>query len=239
MFSGKFKTILVDDEYLALNRLERMLGQHKNTIEVIDKAKNGFEAIEKINLLKPDLIFLDIHMPELTGFDVLEKIEYMPIVIFSTAYDQYALKAFETNSIDYLLKPISSKRFTENSVDETKENLQKLILKLNTEEVKRIQVSIGNKIKFINISEIYFFKADNKYVELYTSDKKYLINETLATLEDILPEEFVRIHRSCIININFTDEFFRLSSSIYNVKMKDSKKSILPISRNMKGKLGL
>ena len=249
MNSSIYRTLLIDDETLALNRLERMLKPYKNLIEILDKAKNGLEAIEKINVQKPDLIFLDIQMPELNGFDVLEKIEFLPIVIFSTAYDQYALKAFETNSVDYLLKPVSSKRLknaieklkrlTDISVDKTKENLKMLISQLKPDKIKRIQVRTGDKIKLINVNEIHFLKADNKYVEVYTFDKKYLINDTLTTLEENLPEDFVRIHRSYIININSADEFFRLSNSIYNVKMKDTNKTILPVSRNMKGKLGL
>ena len=105
----KYKTILIDDEPLALQRLERLLAPFE-FIEITTTASSGFEAVEKINGLKPDLIFLDIQMPELTGFEVLEQIDESPFIIFSTAYDEYALRAFETNSIDYLLKPIEPKR---------------------------------------------------------------------------------------------------------------------------------
>jgi DNA-binding LytR/AlgR family response regulator len=105
-----YKTVLIDDEPLALKRLERLLRPYDNTIEVVGRAENGADAVALINKLKPDLVFLDIQMPELTGFDVLERLEYTPLVIFSTAYDQYALQAFDVNSIDYLLKPVDPER---------------------------------------------------------------------------------------------------------------------------------
>ena len=105
-----YRTVLVDDEPLALKRLERMLGGYRETIEIVGRAESGADAVALINEARPDLIFLDIQMPELTGFDVLEYLDYTPLVIFSTAYDEYALKAFEVNSIDYLLKPVDPGR---------------------------------------------------------------------------------------------------------------------------------
>ena len=106
----KFRTILIDDEPLALERLKRMLEPLEEIIEITDCAYDGRDAVDKINRLKPELIFLDIQMPELNGFEVLERIDFLPLIIFSTAYDEYALKAFETNSIDYLLKPVEPER---------------------------------------------------------------------------------------------------------------------------------
>ena len=249
MINSVYKTILIEDEAPALKRLERMLTPYHNIIEIVDTAENGTDAVEKINTQKPDLIFLDIKMPELTGFEVLEKLNYLPLVIFSTAYDKYALKAFETNSIDYLLKPISKerldsaieklKRITDSSSNEIKANISELLSKVMPGKIKRIQVKIGDKVKFIETSEIYFFKADNKYVELYTYDKKYLINDPLSSLEANLPDDFVRVHRSVIINMIHTDELFKVSKNLYNIKLKDKHSTVLPVSRNMKSKLSL
>lgn len=244
----KYKAILIDDEPLALQRLEKLLMPFKEDIEIVAKATNGADAIDVIDELKPDVIFLDIQMPELNGFEVLEKIKHQTFVIFSTAYDEYALKAFETNSIDYLLKPVDQKRLkkaidklkiiTGNKFDDFQNQLQEMLEKIRIPS-KRIQVKKGDKIKLIPVSEIYFFSADEKYISVKTFDNAYLIDKTLSVLEIELDDNFVRIHRGAIVNLNYIEEIVRMYKSTYRVKMKDDKNTVLPVSRQSKYKLGL
>ena len=246
----KYKTILIDDEPLALARLERLLQPHREIIEIVDRAANGYEAIEKIEAWKPDLIFLDIQMPELTGFEVLARLQHQPWIIFSTAYDEYALQAFETNSIDYLLKPVDPERLKK-ALDKLQRlnweersafhrQWQKLLAGLPSASTKRLPVRVGDHIRFLNLTDICFFQAKDKYVEAHTFGEVFLLDKTLAELEADLPaEDFVRIHRSAIINLNHLDEIIRLFAGSYRARMKDKKRSALPVSRGARARLDL
>ncbi|MBU8923484.1 MAG: LytTR family DNA-binding domain-containing protein [Bacteroidales bacterium] len=245
-----FRTILIDDEVLAIKRLRRLLEPFGGVIEIIGEANDGNEALELIESLRPDLVFLDIQMPGMTGFEVLEKLEYLPLVIFSTAYDQYALKAFETNSIDYLLKPVDPERLekaidklgriTSEGENKLRDQLKRMMLRMGRSSTRRIQVKTGDRVKFIDIEDIFFLTAGGKYVELFTADSSYLLTKTLKELEEELPpDDFVRIHRSSIINLAHVDEFARMFSGAYVARMKDKKKTELPVSRQSKGRLGL
>lgn len=229
------KTILIDDEPLAIGRLKRLLGKYTD-FEIIDEAKNGEEGLQKIELHQPDVIFLDIEMPMLTGFEMLARLEFMPLVVFATAYDQYAIRAFEENSIDYLLKPIEADR-----LEKTVEKLRKLkssstnssmnasLLQLIEQfkpkkEVHSISVKSGEKILFIPLQEISFFEAQDKYVFLNTVDgKQYLTNYTISALEEKLPEGFVRVSRSSIVNSLLIKELEKYFNGKYIVIMQDSK----------------
>lgn len=231
------KTILIDDEPLAIGRLKRLLGKFED-FEVIAEAKNGQEGLEKITQLKPDVIFLDIEMPEMTGFEMLTQLDFMPLVVFATAYDQYAIRAFEENSIDYLLKPIETER-----LEKTIEKLRKLkansgnssvnnsLLQLIEQfkpkkDIHSISVKSGEKILFIPLTEISFFEAEDKYVFLNTTDgKQYLTNYTIASLEEKLPENFIRVSRSSIINSLLIKELQKYFSGKYLVIMRDTKAS--------------
>lgn len=231
------KTILIDDEPLAIGRLKRLLSKYED-FEVIDEAKNGQEALGKIELHQPDVIFLDIEMPILTGFEMLAQLEFMPLVVFATAYDQYAIKAFEENSIDYLLKPIEADR-----LEKTVEKLRKLkstsanssvnssLLQLIEQfkpkkDIHSISVKSGEKILFIPLQEISFFEAQDKYVFLNTTEgKQYLTNYTITALEEKLPEGFVRVSRSSIVNSLLIRELEKYFSGKYLVIMRDSKTS--------------
>lgn len=231
------KTILIDDEPLAIGRLKRLLGKFDD-FEVIAEAKNGHEGLEKITQLKPDVIFLDIEMPEMTGFEMLAQLDFMPLVVFATAYDQYAIRAFEENSIDYLLKPIETER-----LEKTVEKLRKLksssgdssmnnsLLQLIEQfkpkkDIHSISVKSGEKILFIPLTEISFFEAEDKYVFLNTTDgKQYLTNYTIASLEEKLPENFIRVSRSSIINSLLIKELQKYFSGKYLVIMRDTKAS--------------
>jgi two-component system LytT family response regulator len=231
------KTILIDDEPLAIGRLKRLLAKYED-FEVIDEAKNGQDGFEKVTFHQPDVIFLDIEMPVLSGFEMLSRLEFMPYVVFATAYDQYAIQAFEENSIDYLLKPIEAER-----LEKTIEKLRKLkstannssmnlsLLKLIEQfkpkkEIHSISVKYGEKILFIPLNEISFFEAEDKYVFLNTNDgKQYLTNYTIASLEEKLPENFVRVSRSSIINSLLIKELQKHFNGKYLVIMQDTRAS--------------
>jgi len=245
----RFRTLLIDDELLARQRLRRLLLCHSDSIRVIDDAESGQEAVEKIDSLKPDLIFLDIQMPEMDGFEVLQQIEHKPFIIFSTAYDEYALRAFETNSIDYLLKPVNPARLekaiqklitlTRDEIQDIRQDLNKLISQVSPAR-KRLQVRIGDKIRLLNLAEICFFRADNKYVAVNTREDSFLLTKTLQQLEQTLPpDDFVRIHRSAIVNLSHVTEIVRTFSGGYVVRIRDRHKTELPVSRKSRRKLGL
>ncbi|RZK52597.1 MAG: response regulator [Pedobacter sp.] len=209
-----WKTIIIDDEQLARQRIKRLLKEY-DEIEIIDEAENGEEGLEKIECLRPDLIFLDIEMPILNGFEMLAKLKHQPKIVFTTAYDQYAIKAFEEGSIDYLLKPIEIERL-DKTIKKLKQTnlapaqipLEDLLRQIQGKKaVKTITIKLGDKILLIKVNEIVHIQAEDKYVFLHTVDgKKHLTDFTLSTLEAKLPEEFLRIHRSDIINTDYIKE---------------------------------
>lgn len=246
----KFKAILIDDEEPALSRLKRLLKPYADVIEAVDTAMDGAEAIEKINFHKPDLIFLDIQMPEYSGFEVLERVNHFPFVIFLTAYDEYALKAFETNSIDYLLKPVEPGRFkkavdkltniTSGGLNNFSEKLSEVIKGFKASSLKRLTVKTGDRFKLLSPGEIFYFKALDKYVEVNTFEKSYLITKTLSQLEDELPgESFARVHRSYIVNLNCINEIVKMFGGSYKIKLKNKEKDEIPVSRGYKERLSI
>lgn len=209
-----YKTIVIDDEQLARQRIKRLLKEY-DEIDIIAEAENGAEGLLLIEQHQPDLIFLDIEMPVLNGFEMLAKLTHQPKVVFTTAYDQYAIKAFEEGSIDYLLKPVELERL-DKTIKKLKQSnlapaqipLEELIRQINGKKaIKTLTVKIGDKILLIKLSDIVHIQAEDKYVFLHTVDgKKHLTDFTLSTLEEKLPEEFLRIHRSDIINTDFIKE---------------------------------
>lgn len=207
------KVVIIDDEAPARNLLREYIASY-DQLQVIAECKNGIEAIGIINVLQPDLIFLDVQMPGKTGFEVLQETDYIPKVIFSTAYDQYALKAFEVNAVDYLLKPYTKERFS-NAVNkilgDANENLkqvQQLTESLNTKMYpERILVEHGLKLVSISIADILWIEADGDYTRLHTSKQSFLSNKSMNELEQKLnPQLFQRIHRSFIIAITAIKE---------------------------------
>ena len=209
-----WKTIIIDDEQLARQRLKRLLKAY-DEIEVIAEAEDGELGLESINKHKPNLIFLDIEMPILNGFEMLAKLTHQPKVVFTTAYDQYAIKAFEEGSIDYLLKPIEIERLDKTIKKLKQTNLvaapvqiEELIRQMQQKKaIKTLTVKLGDKILLIKLSDIVHVQAEDKYVFLHTEDgKKHLTDFTLSALEEKLPEEFLRIHRSEIINTEYIKE---------------------------------
>ncbi|MDA3885349.1 MAG: LytTR family DNA-binding domain-containing protein [Candidatus Delongbacteria bacterium] len=245
-----YKTLIIEDEELSQQGLLKLLEKFSE-IEVIGTADNGVEAVEKINELKPDLIFLDIQMPGKTGFEVLQDINYMPIVIFSTAYDEYALKAFETNSIDYLLKPIEDDRLAKaidklnkmtsgsDEGDPFEKKINNLLIQLENQQgtLSRIHIKIGDEVLFVNLNDAFYFKADNKYTSIFTHDDEYILNDSLSSLEEKLPDNFIRIHRGYIINVDHLKKLKKWFGGKYIAVLNDKNKTEVPVSRSCKDKL--
>jgi two-component system LytT family response regulator len=208
-----FKTIVIDDEPAARRLMKNLLQEYSDVVEIISEASNGKEAIEKIERLRPDLIFLDIQMPDLTGFEVIEQLNEKPNIIFTTAYDEYALKAFEVNALDYLLKPVEPKRladaiqklhFTENKEHGTEtENFNNSILTENDQ----VFVKDGERCWFVKLSEIRLFESVGNYAKVFFANNKPLILKSLNALEERLDEKvFFRANRKHIINLRWIEK---------------------------------
>jgi len=208
----KIRTLIIDDEKLARTRLRRMLAPYP-TIEIVGEAQNGMEGSELIEKYSPDLIFLDIKMPLLSGFEMLRQLTHSPYIIFTTAYDQFALQAFEENTVDYLLKPIANDKL-ERALGKVNQLFQqgtavsvdvaRLLKSITKKEqmIKRFSVKVGERILLIPDNEIYFFHAEDKYTFLNTASTNYIIPFTLKELEKRLdPDLFARVHRTFIVNI--------------------------------------
>ena len=207
-----YKAIVIDDEPAARRLMKNLLHEHNEIVQVIAEAGNGREAIQKIDELRPDLVFLDIQMPDLTGFEVLEQIQHQPNVIFTTAYEQYAIKAFESFSIDYLLKPIKEERLKQ-SLEKLKQfgrlnqslnlnGLQDIIRQFQAPaKATALPIRTGDRIILVRFEQIAFLEAEDKYVFIYTVDgQKYLTDQSLSSLIEKLPTQFYRIQKSFIIN---------------------------------------
>lgn len=248
------KTILIDDEALAIRRLRRLLLPFEHVIDVVGEALDGEQAVQLITAKRPDLIFLDIQMPGMNGFEVVEQLERLPLIIFVTAYDQYALRAFETNSIDYLLKPVEPARL-QHAIDkllrlrqaapaqptpDMQQHIAALLAEMKANRPYRLQVRSGDRVRFLDGNDIYYFRAADKYVEVHTFDAMYLLPDSLSAIEKSLPaRDFVRIHRAAIINMRHLDEAARDANGQYRVRMKNQKRTVLPVSRRARHKLGL
>ena len=228
-----FKTIVIDDEPAARRLMKNLLQEHSDIINVVDEAGNGVEAIQKIEELKPDLIFLDIQMPDLTGFEVIEKLIHKPNIIFTTAYEQYAIKAFETFSIDYLLKPIKEERLQQ-SVDKLRQfgkadspmnisGLQQIIQQFKApQKATALPIKTGDRIILLRYESIAYLEAQDKYVLVFTNDgQKHLTDQSLTALSEKLPLQFHRIHKSYIINKDRIREMHRHFNSRYLFIMED------------------
>ena len=204
----KIRAVLVDDEELARHVLRELLTAHPE-VEIVAECANGFEAVKAVAEHKPELMFLDVQMPKLTGFDVLELIEHKPALIFVTAYDQYAIRAFEVHAVDYLLKPVGRERFEEafdramNRLPEKLPPPQELAAAARAPQhfLERIVIKDGTRVTLIPIAKLDYVEAQDDYVALAAQGAKHLKQQTIASLEAGLdPARFVRIHRSYIVN---------------------------------------
>ncbi|MFD1064197.1 LytR/AlgR family response regulator transcription factor [Winogradskyella litorisediminis] len=229
------KVVIIDDESAGRQLIKQYLEDYPELI-LLGEANNGVDAVKIINEFKPDLVFLDIQMPGMTGFDVLTHLEELPQIIFSTAYDQYALKAFEVHAVDYLLKPYTKERF-KIAVDKLKENVQvnnarplaESLLMDTPKYPERILVQSQNKLVTIAVEDVIRIEAYGDYSKLVTEVKTYVSNYGISTLEEKLNESiFIRIHRSSIINLNAVKELNKYTKS-YDVTMKNG--DVVRVSR--------
>jgi len=239
-----YRTLIADDEQPARDRLRKLLSEYPDKIELIGEAQNGIECLEMINHLKPDLLFLDIQMPGLNGFEVLQRSVHSPIVIFCTAFDEFALKAFETNSIDYIVKPIKTERIRM-SIEKLitlKQNSDKnallqiidnYLIQTPKKEITTIPVKLGDRMLMVRIEDIIYFSAEDKYVTIHNKDgKAYLYDLPLKSLEEKLEEKFLRIHRSLLINVSRIKEIDKHFGSRFIIKMDDAGQTKLTSGRN-------
>ncbi len=246
--SEKIRTIIVEDEELARNLLKSFLKEEEN-IEVVAECENGFEGVKMINELKPDLVFLDIQMPKITGFEMLELLDHKPHIIFATAYDQYALKAFEYNAADYLLKPYSKVRLGE-AIEKIAERIktegaesevaEKVSDYPREECLDRIVVKDRHKINIIPVDEVRYIESMDDYVMIYTAKSRHMKQKTMKYFENALdPNNFIRIHRSYIVKVEEINEIQQYEKESYIVILHDKTK--LKVSKtgykNLKGVL--
>lgn len=228
------KTLIIDDEPLAAGIVQEFLAEFSQ-FQVLEVCQDGFQGLKAIQHHQPDLIFLDVQMPKITGFEMLELIDSPPSVIFTTAFDQYAVKAFDAMAIDYLLKPFSQERFSkaiekflaqanEPRVEE-REGLNQLAEKSN-----RLVVRVKNEIKIIPIHEVTYFEAEDDYISIHTHGGKYLKKMTMKSLEDAMdPIKFARVHRSFMVNLNQITQIEPFERDSYLLKMRDGAR--VPVSK--------
>ncbi len=237
------KVIIIDDEFLARSMVKEYLKKHPQ-LEIMAECSDGFEGLKAIQEHEPDLIFLDIQMPKISGFEMLELVENPPAVIFATAFDEYAIKAFEAHAIDYLLKPFDQERFDKaitkfmaqnrpTATESTKALLNDAQLPGSN---SRIVVKNGSKIKIIPVQEVLYLEAADDFVKIFTKEGYYLKNKTMSFFESFLPADmFVRSHRSFIVNIQEITRIDPYEKDGHVAILKNGAK--INVSRNGYGKL--
>lgn len=237
------KAIIIDDEPLARMVIREYLQSHTDIV-IAEECGDGFEGVKAIMQHHPDLIFLDIQMPKINGFEMLELIDPMPQVIFTTAFEEFAIKAFETHAVDYLLKPFSKERFDkaiqkwkegkEKNADSTKQLLE--TVSNTTGQHNRIVVKENGKIKIIPVTQIQFIEAADDYVKIHTAEGHFLKNKTMAYFESVLaPNNFIRIHRSFIVNVQLITRLDPYDKETYTAVLSNGGK--LSVSKTGYGKL--
>jgi two-component system LytT family response regulator len=238
---NKITAVIIDDESLGRQIVRRYLSSYDD-VEIAAECSNGFEGVKKINELDPDLVFLDIQMPKLNGFEMLELLDKSPAIIFTTAYDQYAIKAFEVNAADYLLKPFSAERFRE-ALEKAK-----LLLKNKTrgnailrdlithtqktvEYLERIVIKDGSKIHIIPVESVSYIEAQDDYVMIHSAEGNLLKQKTMKYFEEHLsPADFLRIHRTYIVSIPRIQKIELIEKETYKLFLNDG--TSLPVSKS-------
>jgi two-component system LytT family response regulator len=219
-------TIIVDDERLAREGLKNMLKEFPE-IQIVAEASNVDEALEMIDKLKPQLLFLDINMPEKTGFDLLEELIETPVVIFTTAYNEFAIKAFEINAIDYLLKPIGNDRLRE-AVQKAKKQIEEIKVQSQRAELQpdeRVFIRDGDRCWFIKLEEIRMIESAGNYAKIHFDRYQPLIHRTLNSLDERLSHQmFFRANRQQIINLNYIEKIEPFFNSGFLMFLKDGTK---------------
>lgn len=253
------RAYLVDDELLAIKRLKRLLSATRQ-VEIVGSSTDPLEAVAEIQQQRPDVVFLDIQMPELTGFDVLAKLDPQPLVVFTTAYEEFALKAFEVNSVDYLLKPIEKPRLERalmklermRNATEVKPDIGALLRQLAASAgnlarpgfLERLPSRLGDHVEFIDINRVTHFYASEKLTFAATPGKNYVVDFTIQELEGRLnPEQFIRIHRSTIVALKHVQQLHSWFAGRMKIRLNDDRHTELDVARDrvkaLKEKLGL
>ena len=238
------KVIIIDDEPLARSIVKEFLQKHPD-LQLMQECGDGFEGLKAIQQHQPDLIFLDIQMPKINGFEMLELLEQTPAVIFTTAFDEYAIKAFEAHAIDYLLKPFNQERFDKalakwgeqkkvNNEKATQELLE--TASLSPAQSQRIVIKDGSKIKIIPVHDVQYLEAADDYVKIHTKDGYFLKNKTMNHFEQVLDgQQFVRSHRSYIVNVQQITRIDPYEKDSHVAVLRSGVK--VPVSRSGYGKL--
>ncbi|MBV8551561.1 MAG: response regulator transcription factor [Acidobacteriaceae bacterium] len=251
------RAYLVDDEPLALKRLARLL-EESGKVEITGSSSDPVQAVEHLRQNPCDVLFTDIEMPDISGFQMLSQIEPQPLVIFTTAYSQYALQAFEVHSVDYLLKPISAERLDRALAKvermhrgiEPRPQLEKLLEDLAAAIPRkrgypaRLPSKLGERIEFVDVARVTHFYANDKLTYASTPKKDFVVDYTITELEQTLdPAKFVRIHRSTILNVDYVKELYSWFSERMMVRIQDGKDTELTVARDrvktLKEKLGV
>jgi len=251
------RAFLVDDEPLALKRLARMLSA-TGRVEIAGTSTDPVEAVAAIQKVRPDVVFLDIQMPEMSGFDVLSKLSPQPLVVFTTAYEQFALQAFEVNSIDYLLKPIEGSK-----LDRALRKLESIqagalarpefhallaqvsaSIRGRSDSLERLPSRVGERIEFVDLARVTHFFAHEKLTYAATAGRNYVIDFSIQQLEEKLdPKKFVRIHRSTIVAIKYVHELYPWFAGRMKLRLKDERQTELDVARDrvkiLKERLGI
>lgn len=247
-----FSVLIVDDEPLARRRIRSLLEEYSDQVEILGEAGSGAAAIQQIKELLPDVVFLDIQMPDMDGFDVLHGLtpDEVPLVVFTTAYEHFAIKAFEEDTVDYLLKPLEPERLASaiekiqrrlpaaneetvpaNSQDLSWEKLRELV-STNSSYMQRLQIKLGDRIIFVNMDEVIRFHSHDKYTVVYTVKNQYVTYTGLVDLEKRLdPNSFVRVHRSHIVAIDYIAECRKTDAGRMVVVLRDKDATQLLVSR--------
>lgn len=248
-----FSVMIVDDEPLARKRIRALLEANFPDVEIIGEAGSGALAIQQIKELLPDVIFLDIQMPDMDGFDVLHGLtpDEVPLVVFTTAYENFAAKAFEEDTVDYLLKPVEPERLA-SAIEKIKRRLPAVpettepeisqgvswsklrdFVDANNPYLQRLQIKIGDRIVFVNMDEVVRFQSHEKYTVVYTVNNQYITYTGLVDLEKRLdPKSFVRIHRSHIVAIDYIAECKRTDAGRMVMRLRDKEGTLLLVSRS-------
>ncbi|MBI9069288.1 MAG: response regulator transcription factor [Salinivirgaceae bacterium] len=241
MANKKYKVLVVDDERLARKGLINMLAEFPE-LELVGEAEDVPSAIIAIEELKPDLVFLDIQMPGQSGFDLIEQIDFPGKIIFVTAYDEYALRAFEINALDYLMKPVTNDRLKKSLERIEQENQENEAISEKINELlnynDRLFTTVGTKVQFIKINSIILIQSEGDYTYVTTNTAtKGLVTKTMKEWEQRLPEKyFCRVHRNSIINTDFIEDMEKWFNYSYRVKLKGIEEPVI-ISRRYAKKL--
>lgn len=248
--------LVIDDEPLARKRMIALLGDYSSEIEILGEAENGAQAIAKIKEMTPDVVFLDIQMPDMDAFEVLHALDpdEVPLVVFTTAYDNFALKAFEENTVDYLLKPVESERLA-TAVEKIRKQIPeddfsvpvppefswekfRNLVDMSGFYLQRLQIKKGDRTLFVNIDEVIRFHSEDKYTMVYTVNDQHIIDTPLIELEKKLdPRHFVRIHRSSIVAIDYISESRKTDEGRVTVVLHDKNSTELLVSRALVKKI--